>query len=49
SIKEYSPDSNSKTHLLMQTAPSWQRLIDVYTSEESDESNHLLSANANLT
>ncbi|CAF4868491.1 unnamed protein product, partial [Rotaria magnacalcarata] len=33
----------------MQNAPSWQRLTDVYTSEESDESNHLLSANANLT
>ncbi|CAF2119694.1 unnamed protein product [Rotaria magnacalcarata] len=49
SIREYSPDSNSKTNLLMQNAPSWQRLTDVYTSEESDESNHLLSANANLT
>ncbi|CAF4347397.1 unnamed protein product, partial [Adineta steineri] len=38
-----------KTNPLIPNDPLWQRLADVYTSESSDENNHLLSSNMNYT
>ncbi|CAF1119924.1 unnamed protein product [Rotaria sordida] len=48
-IKEHSLDIKTKANSLIHNDPLWQKLADVYTSEESDEKNHLLSANTNLT
>ncbi|CAF4769038.1 unnamed protein product [Rotaria sp. Silwood1] len=48
-IKENLSDVKTKVNLLIHNDPTWQRLADVYTSEESDEKNHLLTANTNLT
>ncbi|CAF4263952.1 unnamed protein product [Rotaria sp. Silwood2] len=48
-IKEHSLDVKKKVNLLIHNDPLWQRLADVYTSEESDGKNHLLTANTNLT
>ncbi|CAF0845365.1 unnamed protein product [Adineta steineri] len=38
-----------KTNQLIPNDPLWQRLADVYTSESSDENNHLLLSNMNYT
>ncbi|CAF0986508.1 unnamed protein product [Adineta ricciae] len=39
----------TKTSPFIRDDPSWHRLADVYTSEDSDEKTHLLSANLNYS
>lgn len=47
--KEKSIDEPPKLNRSIVTDPSWYRLTDVYTSEESDENNHLFQLNTSHT
>nr|ADD91468.1 hypothetical protein [Adineta vaga] len=48
-VKEQQPNILSQSNHLIQNDPTWQRLADVYTSEDSDDKNHVLATSLNYT